>query len=134
MAAEQSITYVDNQGKTHEVGSIGEVPQKYIRSMVIIGAEPAAETREELPAKQPGAAPTGSGMPGAPESMHAPLLAVAAVLLILVVRSKSFFLRVSAFLVAGAIGFYSLYTWMEGSGLLTTAEKKTRRVEAPQEE
>lgn len=114
--------YVDDQGVTHRVDSISQVPKKYYRTMLAIGQEIDEETQES----------TGFGSFGgfslgeitAQTGVGLPLILGAVVATVVCVRTKDFFIKVVSGSIAAGLVFFALYTWGESAGLLKTAQKK----------
>jgi len=127
-AAGTTFEYVDDQGVTHSVDSIKKVPKKYIRTMLAVGADPVEETAQP---PGPGFDLSGAPMPGGAQG---PALIAALLLLVVILKSKSFILKVVAGVAVGAIAFYTLYGMAETSGFLKPAERKIRKIQAPAQE
>ncbi len=121
--------YVDDQGVTHKVDSIQQVPKKYYRTMLAIGPELEEETQESSGF---GFGPIGSFDLGAvteQTGVGLPLLLGAVVTAVVCVRAKDFFIKVVSGVISAGLIFFVLYSWGESSGLLKTAEKKRPVVE-----
>jgi hypothetical protein len=106
--------FVDDRGVTRRVGTLQEVPKKYVRKMLVIGVEENAASTAA-----PALPSAGAAMPAiAPWSWALP-----AVFILLLARSKNFVFRA-----LGATGlliwlFYYGYGWFMASDYSHTYEK-----------
>jgi len=115
--AEAYFEYTDSKGSTHRVDSISDVPKKYIRTMVAVGAEKTEETAED----------GGSGAPFAmPELNYTNMTPV--LLGVVFLRSKNFTMKC---MTGAALVIWLLFMgwqWFETSPYARTAEKKSKNI------
>ena len=136
--AQVTFEYTDSSGHTHRVGSMKQVPKKYMKTMTAVG-----KLEEQQPAGGKSRTTTqqsvsrteiqGIELPQALQGLNWNFI-IPVVAVILLMRFKNFMARCLIIVAAFTWAFYTFYTWFEGSNYARSGKKIERKAEPKQPE